>query len=96
MCGGIPFISKVTLLSACSRVVCGRQPDSGILRPRLQESGPLEAHILSGSRVDGFLGWICYFCLSKDTRNEWKPGFLENLGMGAHVLASRCSPAYCG
>lgn len=52
--GGIPFVYKVTLVSTCSRVVFGRQPDLSVDCPGPQGWDPLEnAHIV-GYRS----GWI--------------------------------------
>lgn len=81
MSRGIPFIYKVTLVQACSRMACGRQP--GTDRSKLQEQSPLLVHQenawLGG---EGVLvsGPTLYLCFSKDSRNECKSGFLGNLG----------------
>lgn len=42
---GSPFIYKVTLVSNCSRVAFGKQPDLGIDCSGLQRWGPLQAHL---------------------------------------------------
>lgn len=44
MSGGIPFIYKVTLVRACSRMACGRQPGTGD-GSKLQEQSPLLVHL---------------------------------------------------